>query len=535
MAEITRRLTGFSLPRPRTDWLTASLLWSAALWAGFVLSGALAYLSARLYLDAPINLRPIFDDSYISLTFARNLAEHGKLSFDGETWSTGATSPLHVAVLALLLKAGVEPLSASIAAGVAGHVLLAGSVYLLGWALFRSRLAALLGAAAIAFTGYAALDAGNGLETSLFMALVALVMATYALNRGPYGRAFTGFLLGLAVLTRPEGAFLLAAVVLYRWFDRSQGERLLHTLRDSVLLTLPAAAALAGLALYSLSVTDALGGTASAKLQFFQEDRQPFQDKMSTAMDNIGYFAAPLLPLLALALAAPRHKQFAMFGLFWAPVVVMYVLLFPGGLMHYFFRYQHPVLPLLAVMAGGGAAALVVAALRGNVLVKLLVVAGLTVAIVPIGYQYDHWKGIFAGASDESHATLESMAFELNEIIQPGEVLATHDIGAVGYYGHYRVLDLVGLVNPEAVKYHDKRELAKYVESVRPDYLLIFPDWDVWFLHIFAEYNPDKYELVKVFEGGYFRILPYYLYRVHLGPAPEPEAPALEATVPSTP
>ena len=39
---------------------------------------------------------PIFDDSYISLTFARNVADHGMLSFDGQHWSTGATSTVFV-------------------------------------------------------------------------------------------------------------------------------------------------------------------------------------------------------------------------------------------------------------------------------------------------------------------------------------------------------------------------------------------------------------------------------------------------------
>ena len=52
------------------------------------------------------------------MTFARNLAEHGKLSFDGVTWSTGATSPLHVSIMALLLKLGVAPITVDVYVGV---------------------------------------------------------------------------------------------------------------------------------------------------------------------------------------------------------------------------------------------------------------------------------------------------------------------------------------------------------------------------------------------------------------------------------
>ena len=62
-------------------------------WYGIPLSALLGLVASLLYVLAPDTMRPIFDDSYISLTFARNLAEHGKLSFDGHSWSTGAHQP----------------------------------------------------------------------------------------------------------------------------------------------------------------------------------------------------------------------------------------------------------------------------------------------------------------------------------------------------------------------------------------------------------------------------------------------------------
>jgi hypothetical protein len=100
-------------------------------WWGVGLAMLIALTSALLYVRATTEMRPIFDDSYISLTFARNIAEHGKLSFDGETWSTGATSTLHVVVLAVMLKLGFAPFFSSIAVGVGGMMLLAAGVYML--------------------------------------------------------------------------------------------------------------------------------------------------------------------------------------------------------------------------------------------------------------------------------------------------------------------------------------------------------------------------------------------------------------------
>src|SRR5690606_12729194 len=100
--------------------------------------------------------------------------------------------------------------------------------------------------------------------------------------------------------------------------------------------------------------------------------------------------------------------------------------------------------------------------------------------------QYERWKHVYTASSMETRTDLDAMARELNSIIRPDQVLATHDIGAVGYYADYGVIDLVGLVNPETVKYHHDRSLAEYVDRVRPDYLLTFPSWDTYFLHLGA-------------------------------------------------
>ncbi len=113
----------------------------------------------------------------------------------------------------------------------------------------------------------------------------------------------------------------------------------------------------------------------------------------------------------------------------------------------------------------------------------------------------------------------------MNELVQPNEVVATHDIGAVGYYGKFPVLDIVGLVNPDVIPYHKRRDVKTYLEEARPDYLLIFPEWDVEFLHIFPGAQQAKYQLVRVYPGGTVRISPYVLYKVTNPPKPEPAAP----------
>jgi hypothetical protein len=201
-------------------------------------------------------------------------------------------------------------------------------------------------------------------------------------------------------------------------------------------------------------------------------------------------------------------------ALFWTPVVVFYVLLFPGGLTHYFYRYQHPIMPLLAVLAGGGAAYVITRAMAGGVVPKLLVVLGLIVVIVPVWQQYERWRGIYKESAFETAVDLEAMARDLNTIVQPNQVLAAHDIGAVAYYADYQVLDLVGLVNPKVIPYHKDRRVREYLEGARPDYLLTFPDWDFYFLHIYPGDDPAHFELIKTYPGRNIRQSPYLLYKV---------------------
>ncbi len=163
-----------------------------------------------------------------------------------------------------------------------------------------------------------------------------------------------------------------------------------------------------------------------------------------------------------------------------------------------------------------GFAYLVQIALKNrDIVVKALVVAAVVIAAVPMWKQYERWHDIYYASSTETYQNLEAMAKDLNTIIKPDQTLATHDIGAVGYFADYKVLDLVGLVNADAIKYNADREIPAYVQQQKPDYLLIFADWDQFFLHLDAANQPDRYELIKQYPGGTVRTAPYLLYKVH--------------------
>jgi hypothetical protein len=200
--------------------------------------------------------------------------------------------------------------------------------------------------------------------------------------------------------------------------------------------------------------------------------------------------------------------------LFWVPVWCLYTLLFPGSLFHYFYRYQHPILPFIAVFAAGGAYQLLLIAATRDFLTKVMVIAALVIVVIPLVQHYDRWRAITGESVAEQKEDLSDMAMQLNTLVLPNETLATHDIGTVGYYAKYKVMDLVGLVNPDIVPYHEGRRVKDYLAQNEPDFILIFPEWDYDFLGIDPNHYRDKYQYVAEFKGGSIRKSSYFLWRV---------------------
>ncbi len=57
-------------------------------------------------------------------------------------------------------------------------------------------------------------------------------------------------------------------------------------------------------------------------------------------------------------------------------------------------------------------------------------------------------------------------------------IIAVHDIGAIGYFGKQRIVDLAGLISPEVIPFiRDEARLSDYLDQQKVDYLVTFPGW----------------------------------------------------------
>jgi hypothetical protein len=59
----------------------------------------------------------------------------------------------------------------------------------------------------------------------------------------------------------------------------------------------------------------------------------------------------------------------------------------------------------------------------------------------------------------------------------PEARIATNDIGAIKYFSHRFLIDTEGLITPAAIHPKRMRQFVPFLESERPDLLIIFPEW----------------------------------------------------------
>jgi Gpi18-like mannosyltransferase len=148
------------------------------------------------------------DDAWIHLTYARTLAAGGGFRyFPGDATTTGSTAPLFTLLEALGFLVTRNEIAIAVTLGLAAHL-----VFLLALARWAGRRLGHAGwtafvVALVAADGRFGILAASGMETSLFLAGLAVAFAAWAADDA----LAAGLALGAATWVRPE-ALVLAGV-----------------------------------------------------------------------------------------------------------------------------------------------------------------------------------------------------------------------------------------------------------------------------------------------------------------------------------
>ncbi|MGC8861246.1 MAG: hypothetical protein ACP5R5_00565 [Armatimonadota bacterium] len=446
------------------------------------------------------------DDSWIYAVFARNLAEGRGLVYNpGQPASP--TGILYGLMLGGLYSVAVAPVTMAVVSGFLLHLGTTMLVYSTARHLELGRGPSAV--CALVFAGIPRLVWGamSGMEVSLYVFLVTLGIywqVHYRWYEGSRAYFATGAF-ALAALTRPEcGAFLAASIVerlvTSHRFDTDRGGAAAYARTIPLHLAL-FAAIIAPAVAFNMWATGLPLPPA-----FYAKSTRPVepglvalvQDCVGCALQYLGQALQvsgrdnALLPYAAIAGIALIWKWSSTRSRASALILPLGFLIVPSatgilastgrGSQQLIFqtgRYSAYLVPLTVLLA---AAAFDLA--RPLLKKQLAQLAG--IAFLAAGAWFlviDNIDGAIKYGSDVR--CINSMQVVIGKWaarLPQGTVLAVNDAGAIPYFSRKRILDTVGVTNPEVIPYLRKYRikqpgLMEYLVAKRPDYLIIFPRW----------------------------------------------------------
>ena len=427
------------------------------------------------------------DDAWIHQTYARNLVAAGQFAFVPGQPSSGSTSPLWTLLIALGYLVRVDYKGWTYALGAACLAATALGGWRLSLRLFPNHPRAALATGILtALDWHLIWAATSGMETVLFTALsIWLIVATT--HPTPDLRLSSiGLLCGLLVLTRPEGLLLVGLILLAQvaqrgWTNRATWTRLAWTMVVFVILLAP------WLAFNWRASGTPFPNTFYAKQQEYAVllAAIPFAQRLAQV------FFAPFVGATVLLIPGSMAAAWALLRrvthlatwtrlapLAWTIAHLgLYALRLPVTYQHG--RYEMPVIPVLIVFGVGGTAALLRCIWRDTRLwprvlsrAAVLAIALTQLAFVVIGAR--------AYATDVAiiEGEMVSVARWLDANAAPNDLIAAHDIGAMGYFARRPLIDLAGLISPEVIPFiRDEDQLEAHIQQRGAVYLVTFPSW----------------------------------------------------------
>ena len=446
--------------------------WRVDSWVVIAVAALVAVLFYLIFSAVIFRIGFPLDDSWIHLTYARNLAEHGEWAFRLGERSAGSTAPLWTALLSLGFLIGLAPYVWTYLIGWAVLTILAVYAEKLARGLVPSYRSPIPWAGLFfVFAWHLTWSAVSGMETLLHGLLILVVLGS--LINGSRRYLTLGFLTGLSIWVRPDGMTLLGPILFVALFSektwRLRGEALFKTLIGFGSLFLP-------YLLFNLALSgNPMPNTFYAK----QAEFAPFWRTLPFPERVKDYFwpiiASPFIALIPAALIwlvkKIRVQNWGVLaGLIW--VFGYFAIYFARLPAYQHGRYMIPALPVMYLWGILGLLETVTSPKTNRRLGFLwhVATAALCIAFEVMGAQQNAYD-IFWIESE-----MVTTAQWIQQNVPPDSRLAVHDIGALGFYVPNPLVDLAGLITPDVVPFiRDEGRLASFLDSNSVDYLVSFP------------------------------------------------------------
>jgi hypothetical protein len=411
------------------------------------------------------------DDAWIHQTYARSLAEGRGWSFGLNPPSAGSTSVLWT----LLLVPGFW-------FGDLGFIywtnVLSFVIYILltflTLLLFRKATSfdngtVLMFGALVASEWHILWASGSGMETLL--AALGYCLAFYLLSIEKPKSLIAGLVVGVLFAVRPDGITMIGpALLIVIWNvlrHKTNWPSIVWLLLGVILAILP-------MSLHNWSLTGTpFPNTFNAKVTEYTETLNlPFTFRTARML---GVFITGLGALLVPGFGYRLYQSIKKFDLwslsFFAwffGFVLIYILRLPVNYQHG--RYLIPIIPMYLLFGFWG---------MNDLFGRRRFWFTFNAAILIIGLGFTT-LGINTYANDVAtiNHLMVTPARWVEGNTQADSIIAAHDIGALGFYGNRKIIDLAGLIEPEIIPIiRDEESLLEYIKESGSDYLVILSDW----------------------------------------------------------
>lgn len=452
------------------------------------------------------------DDSWIHQTYGRNLGLHGEWAFILGQPSAASTSPLYTVLLAIGYFLRIPYMWWTHFLGVAAL----STTAILGTRMAERIFpkAALWVGLTIILTWQLIWAAASGMETMLFgmMSFILIFLAWRELDENRNHEIRPLFIRGLifgiatalAALARPEGVLLGGIAALLMLITHPQGS-IAKVLIYGIGAAIGFAIAISPYLLLNLQLTGGLlPNTANAKFEqhavllYLPYPTRYFELALSIfAGGQILLIPGMIAFVWMLAKNENRLKAlYLLLPLFWPlALIATYAARLPASYQHG--RYVMPALPSLVFAGTVGLLWLLSQTPRRRDTSAMLQRVALRVWAIStmIVYLYFAFLGLNAYVTDVEIINSEMVAAAnyIHDHIPEDELLAIHDIGAVGYFAPRPMLDIAGLLNPEVIPILNKPDaLWALMKERGVVYLMAFRDQ-------IPGRNPDDPRLCRIF------------------------------------
>lgn len=470
---------------------------------------ALMVLAAITAAAAFLARDVVNDDPYITYRYARNLATHIGFVYNPGEMVLSTTAPLYAVILAGLAVLGFDLPAASI---VVGAVCVFGGSALLYRLGSRANRAAPAWMAAILLAASPLVWMAIGMESSLYLAL-----ALGAFNASADRRwRLAGLMGGLATLTRGDGLLIVGIVALHELSRR----------RRAPARTILVAAALIVPAMLSamLAFGSPLPATLRAKVLQANLGITGFSPGASFldgflalgaayAQHSWLYIAA--LPLLAAGAVYAGRQRWTWPIIVWgASQAIGYTAL---GVAPYRWYYI-PILPALYVLVGSGVAAPQRSARAAAIGLVALTLIAQAQSVWEIHRSTDPavpraaLSG-FDALPETSGPLYRRVGVWLRDQTAPGASVGVMEVGVIGYYAERRMIDYLGLLQPEVAAALGRGDIYWSIPHTQPDYLVLTAVNPLYSYDLLADaWFQAMYRPVQRFEDSRFWGSPVTVY-----------------------